>query len=92
MKRNLFIGVGGVILFFAGTYAGKASSRFFPMGMYYTAAGMCNKLDGCAAIPNIFVTAAPVGATTVAVVITVFGGRQKLFVTSKCKNVTYFNP
>jgi len=93
MKKKFFLGTGAAILFIAGAFAGKATSKFAPTGIYYTAGGVCNKLDACAPVPGILVTTAPGSPATTAKVTTWFsGGTVHLYVTSKCHNVTYFIP
>jgi len=92
MKKKFVLGTGGAILVMAAGLAGKSNSRFLGTGIYYTAGAVCNKLVGTASPSWLLVTSAPPGATTVAVLITYFGGRQRLFITSKCHNVTYMIP
>jgi hypothetical protein len=92
MKKKLFLGTGAAILFIAGAFAGKASSKFAPTGIYYTTGAVCNKLDAWAPVPGILVTVAPVGALCAAKIITKACGSVHLYVTSTCHNVTYFIP
>jgi len=92
MKRKFYLGTGAAILFVAGAFAGKASSKFAPMGIYYTAGAVCNKLDGCAPVPGTLVAAAPLGSTCTATIRTKACGSVHLYITSVCRNVTYFVP
>lgn len=86
------MGVGGAILFVVGAFAGRASSKFAPMGIYYTTGSLCNKLTGVSPFANTLVTTAPAGATWSAAIITQTGGKLKLYITSTCHNVAYFIP
>jgi hypothetical protein len=90
MKKKMFLGAGAAVLVVAAAFASKA--KFAGVGIYYTAAGQCNKLDATAAFSGNIVTVAPSGATTVTQVLTKAGGKLHLYITSACHNVTYFIP
>jgi hypothetical protein len=92
MKRKLFLGFGGAILFVAGAFAGKNHSKFAPLGIYYSTGTFCNKLEGCAPLSGTLVTYAPAGATSVAFLVTKLGGKLKVYLTSACHNVSYMIP